>query len=194
VIGNVSRSLRLLRAGSDEIPKLLEMELLEPWPIRRPNWFPLWARNNCSRLEQRLQQSSVPEPTSNAAAQQADRSSQPRLRLRPTHYSKAVETDRVVTSTVATQTDIDLVLQPQFLLQLLLNQTTRLCRPSTVPFMTLADQLLNLEPLMRGLDETGQDAPWLNTLAHPTVSGASTQADQTVMVDRRSAPQPDWRY
>jgi hypothetical protein len=171
--GNVRRGLQLLRARSGEIPRLMEIELLEPWPIRRPMWFPTWARANCSRLEQRLER----RPTSNATTQSPPSS----CRLPPPQLDEAVETDRVQTCTAATQTNGDLLLHPTFMLQLLLDQTLRSSESSQVPFvvyMNLRERLIDMEPFVRDLDDPAEllDNSWMR-MHTPTLSNSSAPSE-----------------
>ena len=90
VIGNVDRGLRLIRAKSGDISSLLELELLEPWPVRCPLWFPMWANDSCRRLEQRLQQQHTAEvrgmsPTRVVTSDAAAQASGSANRLQPPH-------------------------------------------------------------------------------------------------------------
>ena len=158
VLENDERSLRLLRAKSPELPKLLVEELLLPSPVRRPSWFPLWARDSCRRIEQRLQPrlgretSPVRVTTSDAAAQVSGLVG----RLRPPHYNKGVETTRVETDAVAVQTDGSLLLQPKFLLRLLAEQqggTAGVRGRSPVPPRTPDDAALSVKSLERELEQ-----------------------------------------
>jgi hypothetical protein len=146
-IGNVNRRLWLLRARSGN-PRLLEGELLEPWPQQRPRWFTAWIVDHSRRLEEAIRQPAViyqvrpREPLADAGVQTRQ------YLLRPPRFHQAVEaivetdhtstqTARVRTRTTATQTSSDLIRDPEFLLGLLV--TTR--RPEVIP-MTGADMLL----------------------------------------------------
>ena len=134
----------------------MEMELLEPtWPLRRPKWFPTWAIASCRRMEQELERPPVyyqsprqrPEVGSSMATQTAPEP-------KPRRWTQGVQTEATVlrhmasqTATedavsVGTQTDPGLVIEPMFLIRLLLEQASEQ-GASAIPALTRADELMN---------------------------------------------------
>ena len=148
MLGHVDRGLRLLRARTAEIPKLMELELLEPWAQEKPEWYPAWALTACQRLTQRLQRPPVIYQVQPATSTRTEvvHTEPPRVRLNPPRCNRAVGTECVETHSVSTQTDLDLVKEPAFLLRLLMSKGDKpevTYGPPWIPPMTMADSMLN---------------------------------------------------
>jgi hypothetical protein len=167
-IGNVNRGLRLLRARSG-IPRLLEGELLKPWPQQRPPWFTAWIVNQSRLLEEAIRQPAViyqvrpREPSADAGVQTRQH------RLQPPRRNQAVEaiaesdhtanqTSRVPTRTISTQTSTRLVRNPDYLLGLL---TAR----NVVP-MTRADELVATFEMDGDLGDVGVTSSEIGRRVH----------------------------
>ena len=180
MVGAVDRGLMLIRARSRGQPRLAERE---PSPTRMEGR----ARRGRAQASGRMRTAGAQEtPPTRVVMKDAEaQTSGPATRLRPPHYSKAVETDRVTTHSVGSQTDASLLLQPGFLLGLLagLQSGTENARgPSTSPSGSLRGAALDLQPLQRSLrrleelESSSSDEEWwgeTTSLPAPATSAAT---------------------
>ena len=98
----------------------MELELLQPWTRQRPRWYPTWVIANCRRMAAEL---ANPPVVYQERARSAGRDSatQTPPRLNPPRYTVTTQTASPLTASVATQTDVGLARDPDFLLRLLVD-------------------------------------------------------------------------
>ena len=122
----------------------MELELLQSWPLNKPRWYPSWAIASCRRVAEELQRPPVIyQTTRREVGVEVAIQTEPRPQPRRVH--RAVGDDHVVrrdtgiqaqplTRTTATQTSVDLVRDPNYLLGLMVTNGG--------PPLTLADELI----------------------------------------------------